>query len=306
MIYDCFTFYNELDILEIRLSLLYPHVDFFVITEAGRTFRSNAKEFIFERHRDRFGDYLDKIIYIRVNDMPADNDPWVNEGFQRNCITRGLQSCRDDDRIIISDIDEIWDPRILHECTAFPSRIEMPFYYYNLNYRVNIKWTSAVITTYAQLKQTTPDGLRRSAAELPVFSCRPDDRCFHLSFLYARNIEQYAKKIANFSHAEYDRDIFRHEGHIRYCLKYGIDIFLRPGIKLKYRRNRYLMKIPAFARFTGFYHKRTFFSLWPSPADLRAAFHAYLYRKHPEIRYNNPVGNSIKYIIRKRFKKKHA
>ena len=67
MIYDCFPFFNELDVLEIRLNVLYDIVDYFVITEADKTHTGRHKEYIFEQNKDRFAKFLDKIIYIKVN-----------------------------------------------------------------------------------------------------------------------------------------------------------------------------------------------------------------------------------------------
>ena len=44
-IYDCFTFYNEFDLLELRLTELYNYVDYFVIVEADTTFTNRPKPF---------------------------------------------------------------------------------------------------------------------------------------------------------------------------------------------------------------------------------------------------------------------
>ena len=61
MIYDCFPFFNELDILEIRLNVLYETVDYFVITEADKTHTGKAKEYLFEQNKERFSKFLDKL-----------------------------------------------------------------------------------------------------------------------------------------------------------------------------------------------------------------------------------------------------
>lgn len=118
MIYDCFPFFNELDVLEIRLNVLYDTVDYFVITEADKTHTGRHKEYIFEQNKDRFAKFLDKIIYIKVNDFPdlensetsSDGNKWLYENYQRDAIMRGLKDCKPDDVIIISDCDEIPNP----------------------------------------------------------------------------------------------------------------------------------------------------------------------------------------------------
>lgn len=107
MIYDCFTFFNELELLEVRLHELSSVVDRFVLVEASRTFTNRPKPLFFFENRDRFRDFQDKIIHVVVDDSPDSADPWAVERFQRNCIRRGLTQCRPDDWILISDVDEI-------------------------------------------------------------------------------------------------------------------------------------------------------------------------------------------------------
>ena len=121
MIYDCFPFFNELDILEIRLNVLYETVDYFVITEADKTHTGKAKEYLFEQNKERFSKFLDKIIYIKVDDLPdlessktsSDGNKWLYENYQRDAIMRGLENCKPDDIVIISDCDEIPNPEAI-------------------------------------------------------------------------------------------------------------------------------------------------------------------------------------------------
>ena len=110
-IYDCFTFYNELDLLEIRLNELDPIVDHFVLCEAPVTFKGKPKPLLFKENRERFERFLPKIAHIVVDDMPTGPDKksvyWQRQTFQRNAIRRGLGDADADDFIILSDLDEI-------------------------------------------------------------------------------------------------------------------------------------------------------------------------------------------------------
>ena len=107
-IFDCFTFYNELDILELRLKEHWDYVDYFVIAEANLTHQNRPKEFILENNWDRFKEFHDKIIHIKVTDMPSeDPNPWTREVFQRNALARGLSLASSNDIIAVSDVDEI-------------------------------------------------------------------------------------------------------------------------------------------------------------------------------------------------------
>ncbi len=115
-IYDCFTFFNEIDLLKIRLSLLNEYIDYFVIVEMNKTQRGIEKDFNFEKHINEFEKYRKKIIYIKVDDSPHYSGiygDWKLENFQRNCIMRGLNECEPEDIIIISDLDEIPNPDII-------------------------------------------------------------------------------------------------------------------------------------------------------------------------------------------------
>lgn len=124
-IYDCFTFFNEFELLELRLKLLDPVVDYFVIVEANKTQRGIPKSFNFEKQKDNFSAYAEKIIYVKVTDLPAykgDRD-WGIENYQRNCIARGLQNCKPNDLIIISDLDEIPNPNLLKKICSNETKL---------------------------------------------------------------------------------------------------------------------------------------------------------------------------------------
>jgi beta-1,4-mannosyl-glycoprotein beta-1,4-N-acetylglucosaminyltransferase len=127
-IYDCFTFYNELDLLEIRLEELNSVVDYFVIVEATKTQTGISKKLYFNENKKRYLKFHSKIIHIIVSDMPNinKNTSWVLENFQRNQIIRGLNNCNKDDIIFISDLDEI------------PNKKDFPIIIKKLNKKFNL------------------------------------------------------------------------------------------------------------------------------------------------------------------------
>jgi FkbM family methyltransferase len=106
-VYDCFTFFNELDLLELRLEELYNTVDYFVIAEATSTHSGKDKPLYLKDNWDRYAKYHDKIRHIIVDDMPRDADPWKDENYQRNALASGFQDAKPEDLILISDLDEI-------------------------------------------------------------------------------------------------------------------------------------------------------------------------------------------------------
>jgi beta-1,4-mannosyl-glycoprotein beta-1,4-N-acetylglucosaminyltransferase len=107
-IYDCFLFFNENDLLEIRLNELWNTVDYFVIVESKYTFTKKDKPFNLDLKR--FEKFKDKIIYIQNEDFIKSPNPWDMEKYQRNKLIDGLNSpnkVSDEDLIILSDLDEI-------------------------------------------------------------------------------------------------------------------------------------------------------------------------------------------------------
>lgn len=129
-VYDCFTFFNELDLLEIRLNELDPVVDYFVLVEATKTFSGKQKPLYYNENRKLFSQFSDRIIHVVVDDMPTviNNNRWPLETFQRKCIWRGLHSCVSNDIVLISDVDEIPTAALVKDfCNTIvhPSIIEM-------------------------------------------------------------------------------------------------------------------------------------------------------------------------------------
>ena len=114
MVYDCFQFFNELDILKIRLNVLSPVVDRFVISEATETFSGLKKPLYYEENKEMFAEFADKIIHVVVEDTPQ-GDTHYRDTFQKNAVTRGLKDCTDDDVVIFSDLDEIPNPDKIRE-----------------------------------------------------------------------------------------------------------------------------------------------------------------------------------------------
>jgi beta-1,4-mannosyl-glycoprotein beta-1,4-N-acetylglucosaminyltransferase len=151
MIYDCFTFYNELDLLQVRLHELYDVVDRFVLVEASQTFQGNPKPLHYKENEQAFARYADKIIHVIVDFPPGDlaarvstrpgNTIWARQHYQRDQIARGLTEASPNDLIIVSDVDEIISAPKLREAIAARRRhdltiFEMPIYTGSVNRRV--------------------------------------------------------------------------------------------------------------------------------------------------------------------------
>ena len=111
MIVDTFMFYNELDVLEVRLTELDRYVDRFVLVEAEVNHAGGPTDLIFQKTKERYAKWAHKITHIVVTaaESPTDKDPWSREKYQRNCILRGLEDVPNDALVMVSDADEIPD-----------------------------------------------------------------------------------------------------------------------------------------------------------------------------------------------------
>lgn len=115
MVYDCIPFFNELDILNLRLHILDSLVDKFIIEESTVTFSGAPKELCFEKNKKLFEKFLPKIEYIVVDNSPVEATTHERDKFQKNALEKGLVNAGEGDVIILSDVDEIPNPRVLKE-----------------------------------------------------------------------------------------------------------------------------------------------------------------------------------------------
>ena len=118
MVYDCIPFFNEIDILLLRLHILDPLVDRFVIEEATTTFSGEPKALCFAQNRELFRAFDDKITYIVVDEDRDFAITHERDYFQKNHLIRGLKDAGEEDIIIFGDCDEIPNPAVLEEIIA--------------------------------------------------------------------------------------------------------------------------------------------------------------------------------------------
>lgn len=245
-IIDCFIFYNELDMLEFRLEELNDFVDRFVIVESTKTFVGKEKPLFFQDNIQRFEKYIDKITHIIENDM-SNKNPWVNETTQRNAINKGVKSLnlKDNDIILISDVDEIPDTKTLSDFKKngvnqlFTLRQEM--YYYNLTCKFNGVWHFPKAINYLTYKmyENSPQTIRMTSGQIIY------NGGWHFSYFGDANFIK--NKINNFSHQEYNSDEFTNQEHIETVIKSGKDLFKREKDNITYtiiqpEENPYLPK----------------------------------------------------------------
>lgn len=225
MIYDCFTFFNELDLLEVRLAELSGTVDRFVLVEASRTHRGDPKPLSFAENRGRFAEHLERIVHVVVEDLPVSDDPWEAENFQRNAIQRGLTDAADSDLAVVSDVDEIPAPAVLRHLHAEGQGVDgqviglhMRMFYYSLNWEYETYWDRARVVTVGTLRTLGAQAVRDAVPTRVV-----PGGGWHFSYLARgpERLERLQTKARSFAHAEYATPAYLDPRYVDYCLTHG-------------------------------------------------------------------------------------
>lgn len=236
-IIDSFRFLHELDVLELRLNILYDYVDYFVITEATTNVIGNKKPLIFEENRKRFSKFDDKIIY-NVIDLPNDYSDFLEkkdyhtaygevsqrlggiryidlqlkdqrEMYNREATIYGIlkSGASDEDLIITSDLDEILNPLILENLDWFdPNNHYVAMqrgFYYKFNCLFQEDWIGSRICSLKKLKQTTVDALRHDHPN----AWKLENGGWH--FTWFGKYEDIKYKLESFSHSEHNTEEVR-------------------------------------------------------------------------------------------------
>ena len=228
-IYDCFMYYDEDLLLDLRLNILDKYVKKFVITEATYTHNGSKKKLNF--NINNFKKFKDKIEYIVVDQQPPDikeinaqdskkliEDKLILNGmardyFQREGLNKGLQNLEKDDLVIISDLDEIPNIQNLNfneiKNNIVIFRQKMFYYKFNLIYDDYI-WAGSKAVKYKNF--ISPQWLRNiKSKKYPswrfdvLFSRKKYSNLYYIDnggwhFTCIRTPEDLEKKLLNFAH----------------------------------------------------------------------------------------------------------
>jgi beta-1,4-mannosyl-glycoprotein beta-1,4-N-acetylglucosaminyltransferase len=199
MLVDAFMFFNEFDVLEMRLKTLWDHVDLFILVESAETHTGNSKPLHFKDNQERYSKYLSKIRYIEAPTCTGARGLWDLEKHQRDCIKLGLDGIPDDATIMISDVDEIPDPVKITKGTGTVG-LHMTMFEYSFEYMFTGEpWIGTVVTTIKAAKEHGPNYFRYNRWRFPIIP----DAGWHLSsFGDAGNLQN---KIKNYAHANDDK-----------------------------------------------------------------------------------------------------
>lgn len=234
-IYDAFLFFNELDLLEIRLEMLYEHVDYFIISECDSTFSGLKKPFYFDENKDKFQKFLDKIIHIKHHNSDNFKNPqniyegkkleifngilrfydeikdsphtdygkghWCRDFLHREYVKIGMADCQDDDVIIFSDLDEIPNPvKLKFDNNYFLNQKNMIYYLDREN--ITESWYGTFITKYGFIKNRSLGFTRLIKNQAKDGFTVIDNAGWHLTFMGGK--QRVEQKLRSYGHQEFN------------------------------------------------------------------------------------------------------
>lgn len=215
MIYDCFLFFNEFELLEVRLNTLSEYVDKFVLIESGHTFQGQEKPLWYRVNQSQFDRFANRIIHVNVDLGTTLNDRsyqggWDREHATRMAIARVLADRPRDDIVLLSDIDEIpdlrgWSPEDV-PCVWWH---RLFYYYVNLECCQSdgrsCRWKGTVaapLGTFFEDPKIQGDG--QKFRDWRHYDVRRviEDTCGGWHFSYLGGTQRIIEKINAFAHAE--------------------------------------------------------------------------------------------------------
>jgi len=230
-IYDCFQFFDEEMLLDLRLNIMDKYVDKFVITESTYMHNGKSKKLNFDIKK--YSKFKEKIIYIVVDDQPpdlheirdSDNDEhdtrgqklvlngYKRDNYQREKAADSLKNIDPEDWIIINDIDEIPNlenvnfNEIKNKIVIFKQK--MFYYKFNLLYP-EISWFGSKVSKKKYF--ISPQWLRDlKHKKYPfwrldtIFSKKKYNNIMHINnggwhFTNIKSAEDIEKKLLNYTH----------------------------------------------------------------------------------------------------------
>ena len=237
---DSFTFFNEFNILKLRLLYLNDTVDHFIISESNYTHSGKPKPYYLDEIWNEIPeDIRKKIIRLKYEpdisqfNFPTDiiigdytNDNWKLERQQRDLISQNLSSFDLDDFFMVSDVDEIPRKEVIQELLqnqekdfCYVSACEL--FYYNFKTFALDNWGGTVFSTVRNAIKFGCDYFRtyRNNAFPPIKNAG-----WHFS--YFGGVEQIKYKLSSYAHQEFNKENYKNDQHIQKAIEEKKDLFV--------------------------------------------------------------------------------
>ena len=250
-IIDSILFFNELDLLELRLEELYDHVDMFLIVESDKTFTGKPKPLFYKNNSKRFLKWSDKIYHYVVDDMPISvtntelnsftliesqkTIEFYREAHQRNSIGMALKELdiKFDDIVIVSDVDEFPNTNIFKNLNTHlpygPVVFKQKWLVWNKRLEKMHYWMGSTAFYYShfvsnnKIFQEIRD--ERWSENKTIFYTQ-ENGGFHFSWF--GDFDFIREKLKSFSHIELVSDFWDNDDNIKNLIN---DMYASNGIK---------------------------------------------------------------------------
>jgi beta-1,4-mannosyl-glycoprotein beta-1,4-N-acetylglucosaminyltransferase len=252
MIIDAFTFFNEKELIQLRIKYLNDIVDYFVVVEGNFTHTGKEKKWNFQDIlNNELKDFSHKIKYhkMQIDLEKADREKspnyidkkngrsWKVENMQRNYIKQACEEFLPDDIIIISDVDEIPSKEKISFIKSSDFKIIAPVSFDQALFHLNCKylsleqWVGSVVVTKELIDKYEPQVFRAYKDRISRF------KDSGWSFSSFGGISRIKVKFESFAHQEYNKNEYINEEHLKKSAELGTDIFYRDVKKKKIDKN---------------------------------------------------------------------
>lgn len=249
MIVDAFIFFNEKELVELRVKYLNDIVDCFLIIEADVTHTGKEKKWNFPKIlNSSLKKFSSKIHYhqmkVDLKKAEAEKSPnykgatwgrsWRVDTMQRNFLKEAYSKLPpSDDIIIISDLDEIPSKdkiSFIKSCdlkVIAPVTFNHALFHLDCNYLTLERWLGSIVITKELMNKYEPQIFRDLRNRISHFN---DAGWSFTSFGGAKKVRE---KLEAFCHEEYNKEKYKNETHINKCIETGSDLFYREVNKKK-------------------------------------------------------------------------
>jgi hypothetical protein len=223
-IIDIFPFFNELDILELRLRELDNLVDKFILVQSVETFTGLPKPFYYDSSDIKWSQWKDKIIEIRVPHIET-NDPWVREKAPRRIVRGYLSAFDKDDLVMISDVDEIPDKNVVRAVAQYIN----PDYWISFKHRTYFYYLNVCAPAYPSTGTVVAPvsvGQEICLQQLREKRRRPVQRYsggWH--FTWQLPVERISTKLKSYAHTEWNIPELHDLNHLQDCVNRRVTFF---------------------------------------------------------------------------------
>jgi glycosyltransferase involved in cell wall biosynthesis len=252
---DSFTFFNEFDMLKLRLDYLNDVVDHFIISESNYTHSGKLKPYYLDEiWNDIPKEIQNKITRLKyepdinqinipqnVKVCDYENGNWKLEREQRDIISKNLFEFSLSDLFMISDVDEIPQKEVIRELISNSHRLNNDFvfvakcdmFYYNFSTWCNNVWAGTVFSNIQTALKMGCDYFRSKRFQLEPI----ESGGWHFS--YFGDVEKIKTKLQSFAHQEFNKDEYKNDLNILDAIKNKKDIFHRSEDFKSYNFNNY-------------------------------------------------------------------